>query len=274
MKFDAARTLVQRPAAEVRIFEDLESLSRAAASLFIDLANEAIRGHGAFRVALSGGSTPTKLYSLLATPEFSAHVPWRAVHLFWGDERCVPPDDPESNYGMVRQVLLQRIQIPATNVHRMRGEIDPDQGAAEYEALLREAFGTTPNKVPRFDLVLLGLGEDGHTASLFPGASALQETERLAVAVYVKKLQAYRMTLTRPVIVQSAVVAFLVAGESKRSIVARVLRGSDGAELPAQRVWPTEGKLIWFLDIPAAAEISPVQHLDGSRHRKESRSGK
>ncbi len=255
MKLNAARTLVQRPAGEVRIFEDLDDLSRAAASWFIDLANDAVRAHGAFRVALSGGSTPKRLYSLLASPEFSAHVPWHAVHLFWGDERCVPPDDPESNYGVVRQVLLQRIPIPAANVRRIRGEIDPGRAAAEYETLLRASFRTAPNQLPRFDLVLLGLGEDGHTASLFPGTSALQEKERLAVALYVEKLRAYRITLTLPVINQSAVVAFLVAGEGKRSIVARVLTGSEDAELPAQRVKLVDGKLIWLLDTPAGAEI-------------------
>ncbi len=246
----------QQPAEEVRIFEDLADLSRAAASLFVDLANEAVRDHEAFRVALSGGSTPKKLYSLLACPEFSMRVPWHVVHLFWGDERCVPPDDPESNYGMVRNVLLQRVPIPATNVHPIHGEIDPGQAAAEYEALLRESFGTDSNKVPRFDLVLLGLGVDGHTASLFPGTSVLEETKRLAIALYVEKLNAHRISLTLPVINRAAVVVFLVAGQGKRSIVASVPGDSgEKAELPAQRVRPTDGKLIWLLDAPAAAEI-------------------
>lgn len=251
-------TLLQTSAGEVRIFDNVGDLSRAAASWFVDLANEAVRNHEAFRVALSGGSTPKKLYSLLATPEISMRIPWRAVHLFWGDERCVPPDDPESNYGMVRDALLQSVPVPPTNVHRIRGEIDPVQAAAEYEAVLHKSFGDAPNKVPRFDLVLLGLGEDGHTASLFPGTSALNENERLAVALYVEKLKAYRISLTLPVINQGAVVAFLVAGGGKRSIVTRVLGDSgERAEFPAERVRPTEGKLIWFLDMQAAAEISP-----------------
>lgn len=259
MRGKAATTLLERPAGEVRIFEDLDDLSRAAASLFVELANEAVRDHGAFRVALSGGSTPKKLYSLLARPEFSTRIPWHAVQLFWGDERCVPPDDPESNYGMAHDVLLQRIAIPATNVHRIRGEMDPGQAAAEYEALLRESFGAGPNRVPRFDLVLLGLGGDGHTASLFPGTSALEETKRLVVAVYVEKLNAHRISLTLPVIDHSAAVVFLVSGEDKRSIVAQVLAGSgDRAELPAQRVRSLDDKVVWFLDRPAAADVSRV----------------
>lgn len=257
MKPNPAMTLLQKPSGEVRVFEDLEDLSRAAASFVVDLAKEAVRDRGAFCAALSGGSTPKEVYSLLASPEFSMHVPWHTVHLFWGDERCVRPDDPESNYGMVRDVLLQRVPIPATNVHRIRGEIDPGQAAAEYETLLRESFGSEPTKVPRFDLVLLGLGEDGHTASLFPGTSALEETERLTVALYVEKLNAHRISLTLPVINRGAVVVFLVAGEGKRSIVARVLGHSgERTDIPAQRVRPTDGKLIWLLDIPAAAEIS------------------
>ncbi len=264
MKRNLATVARPRPAGEIRVLANLEELSRAAASAFVDMASEAVANRGAFRVTLSGGSTPKKLYSLLAGPEFSTRIAWHAVHLFWGDERCVPPDDPESNYGMARHALLQRIPIPAGNVHRMRGEIDPSRAAAEYEVLLRESFGIGPTELPRFDLVLLGLGEDGHTASLFPGTSALEETERLAVAVYVEKLNAHRISLSLPVINRGAAVVFLVSGAGKRAIVARVLAGSgDYVELPAQRVRPTDGKLVWFLDRPAVADVSEGSETKG-----------
>ncbi len=257
MTVNAANSAFQTAAGEVRVFRDLEDLSRAAAYLFTDLASRAARDRGTFSAALSGGSTPKQLYSLLAQPEFAKHVPWSDIHLFWGDERCVPPDHPESNYGMVREVLLKRISIPASNVHRIRGEIDPEQAAIEYEAVLRQFFAIGPKELPRFDLVLLGLGEDGHTASLFPDSAALDERERLVAALYVERLHAYRVTLTLPVLNHAAAIAFLVAGERKRSAVYRAVHKPDEMRLlPAQRVRPVEGRLLWFLDLAAAADLS------------------
>lgn len=253
---NAPTTVLQVPAGEIRIFRNVEDLSNAAAYMFMDGAVEAVKDHGQFAVALSGGSTPRKLYAMLAEPDFARRIPWNRVHLFWGDERCVPPDDPESNYGMVQEALLRKISIPATNVYRIRGEIPPEQAATEYDTWLREFFGVAGHGLPRFDLVLLGLGEDGHTASLFPDSPALDECERLAVASHVELLDAHRVSLTLPVFNHSAAIAFLVAGERKRSAVARVMRHpNENGELPAQRVRPVDGKLLWFLDEPAAAGI-------------------
>lgn len=252
----------QGPGKEIRIFRNAEDLSDAAACMFMNVALEAVKDHGWCAVALSGGSTPKRLYSMLAEPDRVKRIPWERVHLFWGDERCVPPNDPESNYGMVQKALLRKISIPATNVHRVRGEIRPEQAATEYDALVRGFFSLAGNELPRFDLVLLGLGEDGHTASLFPGSHALDESEHLAIAAYVERLAAYRISLTLPVINHAAVIAFLVADERKRAIVSRVVRHPDeSGELPAQRVRPVGGKLLWFLDEAVAAGIRPVLPL-------------
>ena len=258
MNINTTTAVLQTKSGEIRIFRNLKDLSVAVACLFVDLAIETVRNRKRFSVALSGGSTPKKLYSLLGKPEFSTRIPWRGVHLFWSDERCVPPGDPKSNYGMVQEVLLRKIPVPARNVHRVRGEISPEQAAAEYDSVLRASFGIGPKKLPRFDLVLLGLGEDGHTASLFPGSAALDEHKHLATAPYVEPLHTYRVTLTLPVLNHAAAIAFLVAGERKRSAVSRVVHHPDErGRMPAQRVRPADGRLLWFLDLPAAADVSP-----------------
>ncbi len=254
-----ALAVLKIPPAEVRVFKNIEDLSCAAAHVFVQLANEAVRDHGRFAVALSGGSTPKRLYSLLAEPDFCKSVQWDRVHLFWGDERCVPPDHPESNYGMLRDSLLRKISAPVDNIHRIRGEVRPEQAASEYETLLRDFFELDGNRLPRFDLVLLGLGENGHTASLFPHSPALDERKHLAVEAYITELQAYRVTLTLPVLNQAANTEFLVAGRAKQTIVRRVFEngGARGA-LPAQRVRPVEGTLLWFVDEDAAAGLLPA----------------
>jgi 6-phosphogluconolactonase len=230
-----------------------DDVCRQAAAEFVSVAQLSLRDKSRFAVALSGGSTPRALYSLLATPEFSRQVSWPQVHLFWGDERCVPPDHPESNYRMVRETLLGKIKIPPENVHRMAGEKEPCIAAAEYEDELKDFFQLTPGAFPRFDLILLGLGEDGHTASLFPGSDALKETKRLVAATYVAKLNAHRLTLTLPVLNHGAVVLFLVAGASKAPVVKEILR-DDGQALrfPAAQVQPVDGRLIWLLTEDAA----------------------
>ncbi|MBC8448967.1 MAG: 6-phosphogluconolactonase [Chloroflexi bacterium] len=226
---------------EFRVYEDAAGLATAAAENFVVLAREAIAARGRFLVALAGGSTPRAAYELLATEPFAASVDWTRVHLFWGDERCVPPDHPDSNYRMARETLLDRVQIPAANVHRMRCELAPQQAAAAYERELEKALGEDG----RFDLILLGLGTDGHTASLFPGAAALGERERRVLAVYVEKLKAWRVTLTLPVINTARHVIFLVSGTSKAETLARV-RASE--PLPAGLVQPVAGRLLWLLD--------------------------
>ncbi|MBM2841757.1 MAG: pgl, partial [Bacteroidetes bacterium] len=179
------------------------------------------------------------------------------VHLFWGDERCVPPDDPESNYRMVHEALLRHIGIPPENVHRIKGELDPALTAREYEEEIRRAFGVNENAIPRFDLILLGLGEDGHTASLFPGTSALQEKQRIVTEVYVEKLESHRITITLSVINNAFHVFFLVSGKSKAQILGAVLNESP-VSYPAQLVRPVAGELQWLVDQDAASQLAMV----------------
>jgi 6-phosphogluconolactonase len=239
---------------EIIIRRDIAELSRQSAERFSQLVNRSVQGSGRFTVALSGGSTPKHLYSLLASPDYKERILWNNVHLFWGDERCVPPDHPESNFGMVRESLLSKIKIPAENIHRMAGEREPQAAAAEYEKHLQEFFGLESGALPRFDLILLGIGDDGHTASLFPGSDALNETERLVIAPFVEKLNSYRLTLTLPVLNSGAEVWFLVTGSSKAAAVKQALSGSS--ELPAAEVQPVNGRPVWFITQDAAPGVS------------------
>jgi 6-phosphogluconolactonase len=240
---------------EIIICQDGAELNRKATEQFVALASEACRSSGRFAVALSGGSTPRALYALLASPEYENRLDWSHIHLFWGDERCVPPDHAESNYRMVRETLLSKIQIPPENLHRMAGEKDPETAAAEYEQELGNFF-QTKDAAPRFDLILLGLGEDGHTASLFPASTALKETARWVATAYVKRLRAHRLTLTLPVINTATQVSFLVSGASKTAMVEAIL-GTPGLrpDYPAAQVAPTSGNLTWFVTQDAGAGI-------------------
>ena len=238
---------------EIVVCRDIAELSGQSAERFSQLARQSVQGSGRFTVALSGGSTPKHLYSRLSSADYKDRVPWNNVHLFWGDERCVPPDHPESNFGMVHRALLSKIKIPAENIHRMAGEREPQAAAADYEKELQRFFGLESGALPRFDLILLGIGEDSHTASLFPGSDALDETERLVVAPFVEKLNSYRLTLTFPVLNQGAEVWLLVTGASKADAVREVLGGAS--DLPAAKVQPVDGKLTWFITQDAAAEL-------------------
>ena len=241
---------------ELVIGRDLDELSRRAAEEFVRLAGQSVGHSGQFTVALSGGSTPKSLYHLLTGPAYSERVPWHKVHFFWGDERCVPPDHPESNYGMAKAALLSKVLIPEENVHRMAGEKEPQIAAAEYEKTLIEFFNLKPGEWPRFDLMLMGIGEDGHTASLFPESEALENREKLVVATYVEKLKAYRLTLTLPVINHAANSWFLVAGASKATVVSRILKADPASSpFPAARVAPVDGRLIWFITQDAAGGL-------------------
>ncbi|MFQ5846274.1 MAG: 6-phosphogluconolactonase [Candidatus Methylomirabilales bacterium] len=248
---------------ELLVCRDLHEMSRRAAELFVRLADTAVSSSGRFTVALSGGATPKGLYTLLAGDQFRPQVSWSRVHLFWGDERCVPPDHPESNYRMVRELLLDRVPIPQHNVHRMPAEDeDPARAGAEYETTLRAFFEVDVGEFPRFDLILLGLGQDGHTASLFPGTAALAETERLVASTDVEQHGTVRLTLTVPVINRAASVVFVVAGEAKASVLRGVLGDKRGPErLPAQRIQPVSGKLWFIVDRAAAKELT----LPGAR---------
>lgn len=237
--------------ADIRVYPDAASLARAAAELFVTLAAEAIAARRRFAVALSGGSTPRVTYALLADDEFATRLDWPRVHVFWGDERCIPPDDPESNFRLAEGALLSHVPIPPDNVHRVRGELEPEAAAQAYAAELRTFFGAP---WPRFDLVLLGMGADGHTASLFPGTTAVEERERAVVAVYVERLRAWRVTLTLPVINAAHHVLFLVTGATKAETLQAVLEGPDG-RFPAQQIRPASGHLIWLVDVAAASQL-------------------
>jgi 6-phosphogluconolactonase len=238
---------------EISVYPDTDQLMQAAAEQIISAGNAAIAAHGRFDLALTGGSTPGPLYRLLTTAPYAARLDWGAVHVFWGDERCVPPQHPDSNYRLARETLLDHVPLPAANVHRIHGEDDPVQAALAYESTLRAHFGA----VLRFDLVLLGLGADGHAASLFPNAPALTERQRLAVAAYAAEHKWWRVTLTYPVLNAAAQVIFLVSSGSKADIVRAVLEGPRRPqELPAQGVQPHDGRLLWMLDADAAVRLA------------------
>ncbi len=239
--------------AEVVVVPDAAALARKAAERFVELAVEAVDSLGRFSVVLSGGSTPGALYRRLSEEPYRELIPWNAVHLFWGDERCVPPDDPGSNYRLAYETLIAHVPIPPENVHRVRGELEPESAARAYTRELQDFF-CGPRT--RFDLVLLGLGSDGHTASLFPDSRALEETERLTTVVvaHYQDRPACRVTLTLPAINTARQIWFLVTGSAKADIVQSVLEGSAG-RLPAQRIRATAGQLTWLLDAAAATNL-------------------
>jgi 6-phosphogluconolactonase len=239
----------------LRTFADADSVCRAAREELLRRAGTAIAEHGRFTLALSGGSTPKILYASLV----DADLDWSRVHLFFGDERCVPPDDEQSNYRMAREALISKIDIPAANVHRIQAELaSVDEAVMQYQSDLRAFFGLKePSELPRFDLVLLGLGPDGHTASLFPGTTALDEEERLVAAPWVSRLGTHRITLTARVINHAACVMFLVAGADKAETLKAVLEGPPRPrELPSQMIQPTEGELLWFVDRAAGKSLA------------------
>jgi 6-phosphogluconolactonase len=235
------------------IYETPEELAEAAARDFASRAREAINERGRFAVALAGGSTPKAAYEVLAR-DYAGALDWSKVHVFFGDERTVPPDHEDSNYRMAYEALLSR--VPVGSVHRMRGELPPEEAAAAYEEELREFFG--PADVPRFDLVQCGLGEDGHTLSLFPETAALDVTDRWVVANPVLKLETTRLTLTIPVLNASRAVTFLVAGEGKADVLKQILEGdADPRAYPAKLVNPKSGDLTWIVDLAAARLLKP-----------------
>jgi len=239
----------------IQVLHTPDHLFAAAAEEFVRVGKDAISAHRRFTVALSGGSTPRGLYAFLAKQH--KKFPWDQTFLFFGDERHVPADHDESNYRMVNETLLKKIRIPAGNVHRVKAENrDAHAAAAEYEEDLRRFFELKNDDFPSFDLILLGMGPDGHTASLFPDSQALKEQSRLVVANWVEKVKAYRITLTLPVLNHAAEVAFLVAGDDKADMIEQVLEASATPPFPAQRVRPTEGRLLWLLDEAAAARLT------------------
>lgn len=246
-----------KSAAEIRILTTPQELSEAAAGEVVRDANEAVKARGRFTIALSGGSTPKNLFNLLATNARNA-LPWDRMYFFWGDERHVPPTDPDSNYRMAEEVMLSKVPVPPGNVFRMAAE-NPDAArvAEDYERTLRKFFQLAADGVPQFDFILLGMGPDGHTASLFPGTAALQEKSRLVVSNWVEKLKTNRLSFTLPVLNAARCVAFLVSGTDKAPVLKTVLEENASAEqYPAKLVNPSAGKLIWFLDRAAASSLS------------------
>jgi 6-phosphogluconolactonase len=236
---------------EIRILHTPQDLFQAAASEFSALTAAAIGDHGKFTVALSGGSTPKSLYSVLA----KAALPWEKIFFFWGDERHVPPDHPDSNYRMANEALLSRVPVPPENIFRIRAEENAEVAAQDYEQTIKSFFQLRPAEFPRFDLILLGLGPDGHTASLFLGTAALGETKRLVVANWVERLNTHRITFTYPVLNHAACVMFLVSGGDKADMVHTVLEDRK-ASLPSQKAQPPDGRLLWLVDRAAASALS------------------
>jgi 6-phosphogluconolactonase len=235
-----------------------EAVAREAADRILKIAGDVLRERNEFRLALSGGSTPRRLYEILAGDPFRNRIPWSRVQFFWGDERCVGPDHEDSNYRMAREALLGRIAVPEFNIHRLRGESpDPEGAAREYETAIRNQFGLGPDAPPpAFDVVLLGMGADGHTASLFPGTDGLRETKRWVIANVVPKLKTTRLTLTPAILNRAVRVIFMVAGADKAKALAEVLEGPFEPErLPSQLIRPESGNLVWLLDEAAAAGL-------------------
>jgi 6-phosphogluconolactonase len=241
---------------DVRRVTTPQDLFQAAAEELVRVANASIAQRSRFTIALSGGSTPKNLYTLIAA---NASLPWEKIFFFWGDERHVPPTDPESNYRMAEEAILSRVLVPPANIFRIPAEKPDAAAAAEaYDETLSKFFATAPGQFPRFDLILLGLGPDGHTASLFPETAALEERSRLVVANWVEKLNTSRITLTLPVLNAAREVAFLVSGADKAAVLHEVLEGkAPGEKYPSKMVRPSDGKLIWFVDRAAASELSP-----------------
>jgi len=252
----------------VRIYRGPEELALKAARRFARLADQYVVGCGRFTVALSGGSTPRSMFSLLAADPFLDTVPWASIYFFWGDERCVPPDHQDSNYRMASETLLSKVPAKPENIFRIPAEMeDPERAAQEYAATLTRFFlagpgatrtGTAPlSNVPRFDLILLGMGPDGHTASLFPHTTALQAGEKIVVANYVEKFKANRITMTAATINNARNVTFVAAGKDKAEALAGVLEGSYQPDLyPSQLIHPRNGTLLWMVDEAAASLLN------------------
>mgnify|MGYP001814381999 CR=1 FL=1 len=244
---------------KITVFPDKESLISGTADFIAELAAQAIAARGRFTLALSGGNTPRPVYARLATPDYRDWIDWSKVQIFFGDERSVPPDDPQSNYLMVKTALFDQAPLPEGNIHRIRGEDAPEQAAADYADVLQRTFGgaTAGGPPPEgFDLILLGMGDNGHTASLFPGLAVVTEEVRWVMAQYVEVVGMWRVTLTPVVINAARQVAFLVSGANKAEMLHRVLEGPyQPVVLPSQIIKPTRGELRWLLDAPAAAQL-------------------
>lgn len=246
---------------DINIYPTSQSLMEAAATHVVHHAGQAIQERNVCSIALAGGSTPKRLYELLATSPFHTQVEWTKIQVFWGDERHVPPEHADSNYRMADEALLRQVPIPPNHIHRVPGELPDAQTVADrYEAALRTQFHVPEPDIPRFDLILLGMGLDGHTASLFPGTPAVDESRRLVVASWVEQFQAYRITFTPVLLNRARQVTFLISGGEKAETLAAVLEGPlQPHALPAQIIRPNPGHLTWFLDREAAGNLRLLQ---------------
>ncbi len=241
---------------EIIVLDDAQALSVRAAEEIVHVSGEAICMHAQFTLCLTGGNTPANTYSLIGT-RFHLSVDWKEVHFFWGDERCVPPDNEASNFGMANRTLLSKLPLAPSQIQRMRGEDPPAAAAAAYEKDLKEFFSLGAGELPRFDLVLLGLGDNAHIASLFPGSPLINERVRMVADAEVDAPQRHRITLTPPVLNNAARVMFIVSGVKKAQAVKDVLQGpQDPSRFPAQLIEPTEGTVMWLLDKAAASLLS------------------
>jgi len=250
-----------------RVLPTPAATARAAARFFLDVALKAATDRGIARVAISGGMTPKSMFELLADPAeaFLKQVPWDRIELYWVDERCVPPDDPESNYRMTKEALLSKVPLATERVHRMEGELEPEVAAARYESVIRNTFKLEGAQTPTFDLILLGLGDDGHTASLFPHTDALNEMSHIVVPNHVPQKDAWRITLTWPVINQGREVAFLIEGEEKAQVLHDVFLGPYQPETyPSQIIRPASGRLTLLLDRAVAAKLPAPKDSDST----------
>lgn len=249
---------------KIQIVADAEAMCRAAAETLLRHIVETLQTKDVYSIALSGGSTPRKLYALMADDtELGRQMPWERIHFFWGDERPVPPDHPDSNYRMAYAAMLSHAPIPPANIHRIRAENpDASKTAKEYARDMRRFFGITNGELPRFNCVLLGMGSDGHTASLFPGSPAIGEEKRLVMANWVEKFNAYRITLTVPVFNNADLILFLVSGGEKAGALKAILEGDKEPDrYPAKLIQPSGGALIWFLDRFAASSLTRVHQI-------------
>ncbi len=247
-------SVVEKSNRKVEVLSDSEALSLRAAAIFVSVSRNSIATKKRFAAAISGGSTPRRLYMLLGSDAYRDQVDWQRVHLFWVDERCVPKEDEASNFGTAFDTLLSKVGLPGNNIHRMKGEETPDKAARDYEQEIRRFFGESER--PRFDLIILGMGEDGHTASLFPGTKSLEETVRLAIPVYLEAPKKNRVSLTFPVLNNADQILFLVAGSSKTAVLSEILGDGEKRKLlPAGLINPAHGNITWLIDQEAAGKL-------------------
>jgi 6-phosphogluconolactonase len=251
----------------IKILPDVAAIAQQAASIFTNAAQQAVRERGVFRVAMAGGSTPKALHALLVAEPFRSQLPWDKMQLFFGDERHVPPDHSDSNYRMVNETFISKTPTKPEQVFRIKAELqNTEQAALDYEQILRTQFALKPGELPRFDLMMLGMGNEGHTLSLFPGTTALRDNGRLVVHTWVGKLYTERVTCTAPVASNSAIVMFMIAGADKAPALKAVLEGPyEPEQLPSQLIKPANGKLIFFVDSAAGGLLSKDLATAGGR---------